>query len=65
MEAEPLIVVTQEAIIKFIKHSIIYRFGIPESIITNQGTMLLKIKWAHSYENSTLSLYIQHHPMHK
>jgi len=39
VEAEPLVSVTQEAMIKFIKYNIIYRFDIPESITIEQGTM--------------------------
>ena len=39
VEVEPLVSVTQEAIIKFTKQNIIYRFGIPESITIDQRTM--------------------------
>src|SRR3954468_7458687 len=37
VEAIPLANVDQEAVIKFIQRHIIYRFGIPESITTDQG----------------------------
>ena len=40
VEAEPLINVTQELMIRFIRHNMVYRFGIPELIMTDQGTML-------------------------
>jgi hypothetical protein len=37
MEITPIINITQEAAVKFFK-SIIYRFGIPKRILTNNGT---------------------------
>jgi hypothetical protein len=37
MEATPVVNITQEAIVKFIQ-SIIYRFGIPQRVLTDNGT---------------------------
>ena len=39
VEAVPLKEVTQKEIIDLIEEKIIYRFGIPESLTTDQGTM--------------------------
>ncbi|MCR2848173.1 integrase catalytic domain-containing protein, partial [Heyndrickxia coagulans] len=39
VEAVPLKKVGQEDIIQFIKEHIIHRFGIPQSVTTDQGTM--------------------------
>lgn len=39
IEAIPLVKVDQEEIIDFIQKHIIYRFGIPETITVNQGSM--------------------------
>ena len=41
-----MIKVTQEAVIKFIRDQIIFRFGIPETITANQGTMFVGDKVA-------------------
>ena len=39
VEAIPLKNMTSKEMVKFVKEHIIYRFGIPQTIITNQGTM--------------------------
>ena len=39
VEAIPLRTVTSKNMVDFVKEHIIYRFGIPESITTDQGTM--------------------------
>jgi hypothetical protein len=39
VEAIPLKTVTSKNMIDFVKEHIIYRFGIPQNIMTNQGTM--------------------------
>lgn len=44
VEAGPWVSVIQEVVIKFIKHNIIYVFGTPESITTNQETMFTREK---------------------
>ena len=51
VDVEPLVSVTQDVVIRFIRHNIIYRFNILESITTNQGTMLAEDK---------VSSFIQH-----
>lgn len=39
VEAIPLNVVLSANMIYFVKEHIVYRFGIPQTITTNQGTM--------------------------
>ena len=39
VEAIPLKNVTSRDMVEFVKEHIIYRFGIPKTITTNQGTM--------------------------
>ncbi|XP_050908447.1 uncharacterized protein LOC127122083 [Lathyrus oleraceus] len=39
VEVVPLVNVDQEIVIEFIQRQILYRFGIPESITTNQGSV--------------------------
>lgn len=39
VEAHLMVSVSQDDVIKFIQYQIKYRFGIPETIITDQGTM--------------------------
>lgn len=41
VEAIPLVKVDQEVVIKFIQRHIVYRFGIPETITTNQGSVFV------------------------
>jgi hypothetical protein len=38
MEAEPLASITSQTVEKFIWKNIIYRFGLPHAIISNNGT---------------------------
>lgn len=40
IKAIPLVKVDQEAIIKFIERNIIYKFGVPKTILTDQGSMV-------------------------
>ena len=42
VEAVPLKKVEQKDVIQFIKEYIIHRFGIPQSITTDQGTMFTR-----------------------
>ena len=44
MEAQPFVNVTQVNVIRFIKTQIIYRFGVPKTINTDQGTMFTSEK---------------------
>ena len=39
LEAIPLNTVTSKNIVDFVKEHIVYRFGIPQTITTDQGTM--------------------------
>ena len=39
MEAIPLKAVTSAAMVDFVRDHIVYRFGIPQTITTDQGTM--------------------------
>ena len=41
VEAIPLKNVTSKEMIEFVKEHIIYRFGIPQTITTDQGTMFM------------------------
>lgn len=41
IEAVPLTKVDQEAVIDFIQTHILYRFGIPEKITTDQGSVFV------------------------
>jgi hypothetical protein len=44
MEATPVVNITQEAVVKFLK-SIIYRFGVPKRILTDNGTQFKGAKF--------------------
>jgi hypothetical protein len=37
MEATPVVNITQEAVVKFLQ-SVIYRFGMPRKVLTDNGT---------------------------
>ena len=41
VEAIPLKMVTSQNMIDFVKEHIIYRFGVPQSITTDQGAMFI------------------------
>ena len=45
VEAIPLKNVTSKEMIEFVKEHIIYRFGIPQTITTNQGTMFTSVEF--------------------
>jgi transposase InsO family protein len=57
MEAMPVVNIMQEATIKFLQ-SIIYRFGIPRSVLTVNGT---QFKWA-KFVRCCTDFGIHHHP---
>jgi hypothetical protein len=48
MEATPVVNITQEATVKFLK-SIIYRFGIPKRVLTDNGTQFKEAKFLRCY----------------
>ena len=41
VEAIPLKTVTSKNMVDFVKEHIVYRFGIPQTITTDQGTMFI------------------------
>ena len=45
VEAIPLKNVTSKELIEFVREHIIYRFGIPQTIMTDQGTMFTSDEW--------------------
>ena len=44
MEVQLLVNMMQANVIRFIKTQIIYRFGVPKTIITDQGTVFIEEK---------------------
>ncbi|PNX94126.1 hypothetical protein L195_g017294 [Trifolium pratense] len=56
IEAIPLPNVDQEAVINFIQNYIIYRFGIPESITTDQGSVFVGRKMQEFAEQTSFKL---------
>jgi hypothetical protein len=44
MEASPVVNITQEPAVKFLK-SIIYRFGVPKRVLTDNGTHFKGVKF--------------------
>jgi transposase InsO family protein len=44
MEATPVVNITQEAAVKFLK-SIIYRFGVPKRVLMDNGTQFKGVKF--------------------
>jgi transposase InsO family protein len=57
IEIVPAVNITQEAIVKFLQ-SIIYRFGVPKSVLTNKGTQFKGAKFA----KCCADFGIQHQP---
>jgi hypothetical protein len=45
VEVVPLKVASSVSVIEFIREHVIYRFGVPQSITTNQGKMLTSIEF--------------------
>jgi transposase InsO family protein len=44
MESTPMVNITQEVVVKFLK-SIIYRFGVPKRVLTDNGTQFKGAKF--------------------
>jgi hypothetical protein len=44
MEVIPVVKITQEAAVKFLQ-SIIYRFGVPKRVLTDNGTQFKEVKF--------------------
>jgi transposase InsO family protein len=57
MEVVPAVNITQEAAVKFLQ-SIIYRFGVPRRVLTDNGTQFKGANFAKCYAN----FGIQHQP---
>lgn len=51
-----MINVDQETVINFVQSHLIYRFGIPETLTTNQGTILTGLKMGEFASNSGIKL---------
>nr|KYP72479.1 Pro-Pol polyprotein [Cajanus cajan] len=58
IEACPLAKITAENVQKFTWKSVIYRFGIPHSLVTNNGRQFI----AQNFENFLRELEIKHLP---
>jgi hypothetical protein len=56
VEAIPLKKVTSENMVEFVKEHIIYRFGIPQTITTNQGTQFTSSKFRDFAESMGIKL---------
>jgi transposase InsO family protein len=50
MEATPMVNITQEAALKLFK-SIIYRFGVPKRVLTDNGTQFKGVKFLRCCED--------------
>jgi hypothetical protein len=58
VEAIPLKKVTSENMIEFVKEHIIYRFGIPQTITTNQGAQFVSLEFRKAWESNCLILLL-------
>jgi hypothetical protein len=56
VEAVPLKKVTSENLIEFVKEHIIYRFGIPQTITTDQGAQFVSLEFTEFAENMGIKL---------
>jgi transposase InsO family protein len=56
VKAIPLKKVTSENMVEFIKEHIIYRFGIPQTITTNQGTQFTSSEFGEFAESMGIKL---------
>jgi transposase InsO family protein len=57
VEAIPLKKVTSENMIEFIKEHIIYRFGIPQTITTDQGAQFVSLEFREFAESMGIKLF--------
>jgi hypothetical protein len=56
VEAIPLKMVTSENMIDFVQEHIIYRFGVPQTITTDQGTMFISEEFKNFVNNTRFKL---------
>jgi hypothetical protein len=56
VEAIPLKKVTSENMVEFVKEHIIYRFGIPQTITTNQGAQFVSLEFREFAESMGIKL---------
>jgi transposase InsO family protein len=57
VEAIPLKKVTSENMIEFVKEHIIYRFGIPQTITTDQGAQFVSLEFREFTESMGIKLF--------
>jgi IS30 family transposase len=57
VEAIPLKKVTSENVVEFVKEHIIYRFGIPQTITTDQGAQLVSLEFKEFAESMGIKLF--------
>jgi transposase InsO family protein len=57
VEAIPLKKVTSENMVEFVKEHIIYRFGIPQTITTDQGAQFVSLEFREFAESMGIKLF--------
>jgi IS30 family transposase len=57
VEAIPLKKVTSENMVEFVKEHIIYRFGIPQTITTDQGAQFVSLEFTEFAESMGIKLF--------
>jgi transposase InsO family protein len=57
VEAIPLKKVTSENMVEFVKKHIIYRFGIPQTITTDQGAQFVSLEFREFAESMGIKLF--------
>jgi transposase InsO family protein len=57
VEAIPLKKVTSENMVDFVKEHIIYRFGIPQTIMTDQGAQFVSLEFREFAESMGIKLF--------
>jgi transposase InsO family protein len=57
VEAVPLKRVTSENMVEFVKEHIIYRFGIPQTITTDQGAQFVSLEFREFAESMGIKLF--------